>query len=341
MKERAPGKAIKYVVVCLLGMVLVTALLYVMHVTSLRRDFESALSLPEDAEYTVTVGSVLGRDEFSVTGGLANRIISELDSLSCAGRVGREAWQPKEGDYDLFITSEQTGLTTITLFSGGERGELVCTNGNIELGGTEGLYQLVEDALNAGGSYPEGSASLWPRFTAADFSQAIVTAEKVYSQPDYGAEFYPYCSLDSQYCLVLAQCIAGDESQWSSGGWEEFWDNRWVLIAFFSPEMPANIGWVPLECCTEYTEETKSQMRGAFSAREGAEVYDADGNASGRTVTENDVYYIVDGVPDENGLVLLSWVGTGRTVRIDAGDLIYPEVGLDYFDGVLPPSVAE
>ena len=46
-------------------------------------------------------------------------------------------------------------------------------------------------------------------------------------------------------------------------------------------------------------------------------------------------------VPDENGLVLLSWVGTGRTVRIDAGDLIYPEVGLDYFDGVLPPSVAE
>lgn len=144
MKERAPGKAIKYVVVCLLGMVLVTALLYVMHVTSLRRDFESALSLPEDAEYTVTVGSVLGRDEFSVTGGLANRIISELDSLSCAGRVGREAWQPKEGDYDLFITSEETGLTTITLFSGGERGELVCPNGNIELGGTEGLYQLVE-----------------------------------------------------------------------------------------------------------------------------------------------------------------------------------------------------
>ena len=47
------------------------------------------------------------------------------------------------------------------------------------------------------------------------------------------------------------------------------------------------------------------------------------------------------GVPDANGLVWLSWVGTGRTVRIDAGDLIYPEVGLDYFDGVLPPSVAE
>ena len=341
MKERAPGKAIKYVVVCLLGMVLVTALLYVIHVSTLRRDFESALSLPEDAEYTVTVGSVLGRDEFSVTGGLANRIISELDNLSCAGRVGREAWQPKEGDYDLFITSEETGLTTITLFSGGERGELVCPNGNIELGGTEGLYQLVENALNAGGLYPEGSAMLWPRFTAAEFSQAIVTSDKVYSQPGFGSAPYPYCSLEGQYCLVLAQCIAGTENQWSSGGWNEFMDDGWVLIAFFSPEMPANLGWVPLECCTEYTEETKSQMRGAFSAREGAEVYDADGNASGRTARENDIYYIVDGAPDENGLISLGWVGTGMTVKLSAGDLIYPEVGLDYFDGVLPPGEAE
>lgn len=341
MKERAPGKAIKYVVVCLLGMVLVTALLYVIHVSTLRRDFESALSLPEDAEYTVTVGSVLGRDEFSVTGGLANRIISELDSLSCAGRVGREAWQPKEGDYDLFITSEETGLTTITLFSGGERGELVCPNGNIELGGTEGLYQLVENALNAGGLYPEGSAMLWPRFTAAEFSQAIVTSDKVYSQPGFGSAPYPYCSLEGQYCLVLAQCIAGTENQWSSGSWNEFMDDGWVLIAFFSPEMPANLGWVPLECCTEYTEETKSQMRGVFSAREGAKVYDADGKASGRTAKENDIYYIVDGVPDENGLISLGWVGTGMTVKLSAGDLIYPEVGLDYFDGVLPPGEAE
>lgn len=341
MKERAPGKAIKYVVVCLLGMVLVTALLYVIHVSTLRRDFESALSLPEDAEYTVTVGIVLGRDEFSVTGGLANRIISELDSLSCAGRVGREVWQPKEGDYDLFITSEETGITTITLFSGGERGELVCPNGNIELGGTEGLYQLVENALNAGGLYPEGSAMLWPRFTAAEFSQAIVTSDKVYSQPGFGSAPYPYCSLEGQYCLVLAQCIAGTENQWSSGGWNEFMDDGWVLIAFFSPEMPANLGWVPLECCTEYTEEIKSQMRGAFSAREGAKVYDADGKASGRTARENDIYYIVDGVPDENGLISLGWVGTGMTVKLSAGDLIYPEVGLDYFDGVLPPGEAE
>ena len=118
-------------------------------------------------------------------------------------------------------------------------------------------------------------------------------------------------------------------------------DDGWVLIAFFSPEMPANLGWVPLECCTEYTEETKSQMRGAFSAREGAEVYDADGNASGRTARENDIYYIVDGVPDENGLISLGWVGTGMTVKLSAGDLIYPEVGLDYFDGMLPPSVGE
>lgn len=341
MKERAPGRAAKYVLFCVLGMALVTALLYAVHVWSLRRDFESALSLPEDGEYTVTVGRALEREEVEVTGGLAGGIIHELDRLSCEGRVGNEARQPRDGDYGLFIASEETGLTAITLFAGGGRGELACPNGNIELGNTEGLYQLVEDALNAVGFYPAGSTALWPRFTAADFSQAIVTSEKVYSQPDYGSEFYPYCSLDSQYCLVLAQCIAGDESQWSSGRWEGIWDNRWVLIAFFSPEMPANLGWVPLECCTAYTEETKSQMRCAFSARDGAEVYDADGNPTGRTARENDIYYIVDAVPDENGLVLLSWVGTGRTVRIDAGDLIYPEVGLDYFDGVLPPSVAE
>ena len=69
MKERAPGKALKYVVVCLLGMVLVTALLYVMHVTSLRRDFESALSLPEDAEYTVTVGSDVYKRQLQVLAG--------------------------------------------------------------------------------------------------------------------------------------------------------------------------------------------------------------------------------------------------------------------------------
>lgn len=324
----------------LAGMLAVIAVQRGMDSAQLKSDFEAALSLPDDAEYTVTVGRVLGQDRVTVTGGLARGILDELSELECEGRAQPGPWQPQDGDYDLFITSEATGLTTITLYSGGS-GELSCADGNIVIGGTEGLYQLVDNALSTGGEYPEGSATLWPRFTQADLSQAIVTAPKVYSQPSLDSEFLPYCSLESQYCLVLAQCISGSVDEWSVGDMDELWNDEWVLIAFFSPEMPANLGWVPLAYCTEYTEETKTQMLGQFSARPGAEIYAADGSETGRVVTENDIYYIVDAAPDEHGLIEVYMAGSGSNVKLNASDLIYPEVGLDYFDGVLPPSVSE
>lgn len=324
----------------LFAMLVVMAVERGVEASKLRDDFETALSLPADAEYTVTVGRVLSGEQVRVEGGLARGMLDELSELECEGRAQPGPRQPQEGDYDLFITSEATGLTTITLYSGGGSGELTCARGDIVLGGTEGLYQLVDNALSAAGEYPEGSAALWPRFTSPDLAQAIVTAPKVYAQPSLDAQFLPYCSLESQYCLVLAQCIAGSADEWSIGDMDEIRNDKWVLIAFFSPEIPANLGWVPLAYCTEYTEETKTQMLGEFSARAGAAVYDLDGGETGRVVAENDIYYIVDASPDERGLVEVYMVGDGSNVKLDASDLIYPEVGLDYFDGVLPRSVS-
>ena len=75
-------------------------------------------------------------------------------------------------------------------------------------------------------------------------------------------------AINSEYAEVIAQCTA---VRYGSDGAPE--ESRWMLIRTAVSSMPeSELGWVPLECCAEYTEENSHQavlpQRGLRSGRE-------------------------------------------------------------------------
>ena len=62
-------------------------------------------------------------------------------------------------------------------------------------------------------------------------------------------------AINSEYAEVIAQCTA---VRYGSDGAPE--ESRWMLIRTAVSSMPeSELGWVPLECCAEYTEGNSHQ----------------------------------------------------------------------------------
>ena len=115
-------------------------------------------------------------------------------------------------------------------------------------------------------------------------------------------------AINSEYAEVIAQCTA---VRYGSDGAPE--ESRWMLIRTAVSSMPeSELGWVPLECCTEYTEENSHQA--VFPLKLSAD-YGQGGSWFVR----------VDGT-DADGNVLVSAPG-GWSAAVQPEDVVYPPVG--------------
>ena len=115
-------------------------------------------------------------------------------------------------------------------------------------------------------------------------------------------------AINSEYAEVIAQCTA---VRYGSDGAPE--ESRWILIRTAVSSMPeSELGWVPLECCTEYTEGNSHEA--VFPLRLSAD-YGQGGSWFVR----------VDGT-DADGNVLVSAPG-GWSAAVQQGDVVYPPVG--------------
>ena len=115
-------------------------------------------------------------------------------------------------------------------------------------------------------------------------------------------------AINSEYAEVIAQCTA---VRYGSDGAPE--ESRWMLIRTAVSSMPeSELGWVPLECCTEYTEENSHQA--VFTLKLSAD-YGQGGSWFVR----------VDGT-DADGNVLVSAPG-GWSAAVQPEDVVYPPVG--------------
>ena len=114
--------------------------------------------------------------------------------------------------------------------------------------------------------------------------------------------------INSEYAEVVAQCTAVRDNE--EGVPEE---SQWMLIRIavsFTSE--SELGWVPLECCTEYTEENSHQA--TFPLKLGADY------------GQNESWFMrVDGT-DADGNVLVSAPG-GWSAAVKPGEVVYPPVG--------------
>lgn len=115
-------------------------------------------------------------------------------------------------------------------------------------------------------------------------------------------------AINSEYAEVIAQCTA---VRYGSDGAPE--ESRWILIRTAVSSMPeSELGWVPLECCTEYTEGNSHEA--VFPLRLSAD-YGQGGSWFVR----------VDGT-DADGNVLVSAPG-GWSAAVQPEDVVYPPVG--------------
>ena len=115
-------------------------------------------------------------------------------------------------------------------------------------------------------------------------------------------------AINSEYAEVIAQCTA---VRYGSDGAPE--ESRWMLIRTAVSSMPeSELGWVPLECCTEYTEGNSHEA--VFPLRLSAD-YGQGGSWFVR----------VDGT-DADGNVLVSAPG-GWSAAVQPEDAVYPPVG--------------
>ena len=115
-------------------------------------------------------------------------------------------------------------------------------------------------------------------------------------------------AINSEYAEVIAQCTA---VRYGSDGAPE--ESRWILIRTAVSSMPeSELGWVPLECCTEYTEGNSHEA--VFPLRLSAD-YGQGGSWFVR----------VDGT-DADGNVPVSAPG-GWSAAVQPEDVVYPPVG--------------
>ena len=115
-------------------------------------------------------------------------------------------------------------------------------------------------------------------------------------------------AINSEYAEVIAQCTA---VRYGYDGAPE--ESQWMLIRTAVSSMPeSELGWVPLECCAEYTEENSHQavLPLKLSADYG----------------QGESWFVrVDGT-DADGNVLVSALG-GWSAAVQPEDVIYPPVG--------------
>lgn len=145
-------------------------------------------------------------------------------------------------------------------------------------------------------------------YSEPGFDQALVNCpDGIRVWPSEGAVTVSR-AINSEYAEVIAQCTA---VRYGSDGAPE--ESRWMLIRTAVSSMPeSELGWVPLECCTEYTEENSHQA--VFPLKLGADY----GQGESRFVR-------VDGT-DADGNVLVSAPG-GWSAAVQPEDVVYPPVG--------------
>ena len=145
-------------------------------------------------------------------------------------------------------------------------------------------------------------------YSEPGFDQALVNCpDGIRVWPSEGAATVSR-AINSEYAEVIAQCTA---VRYGSDGAPE--ESRWMLIRTAVSSMPeSELGWVPLECCTEYTEGNSHEA--VFPLRLSAD-YGQGGSWFVR----------VDGT-DADGNVLVSAPG-GWSAAVQPEDAVYPPVG--------------
>lgn len=145
-------------------------------------------------------------------------------------------------------------------------------------------------------------------YSEPGFDQALVNCpDGIRVWPSEGAVTVSR-AINSEYAEVIAQCTA---VRYGSDGAPE--ESRWMLIRTAVSSMPeSELGWVPLECCTEYTEGNSHEA--VFPLRLSAD-YGQGGSWFVR----------VDGT-DADGNVLVSAPG-GWSAAVQPEDVVYPPVG--------------
>lgn len=89
--------------------------------------------------------------------------------------------------------------------------------------------------------------------------------------------------------------------------------SEWLLIRVAVSSVPeSELGWVPLECCTEYTEENAGSVM--FPLKLGADY------------GQDESWFLSVAGTDEAGNVLVSAPG-GWSAAVKPEDVVYPPVG--------------
>ena len=144
-------------------------------------------------------------------------------------------------------------------------------------------------------------------YSEPGFDQALVNCpDGIRVWPSEGAATVSR-AINSEYAEVT-QCTA---VRYGSDGAPE--ESRWLLIRTAVSSMPeSELGWVPLECCAEYTEENSHQA--VFPLKLSADY------------GQGESWFVrVDGT-DADGNVLVSAPG-GWSAAVQPEDVIYPPVG--------------
>lgn len=176
----------------------------------------------------------------------------------------------------------------------------------------------------------EGDVYVAVNQTSPSFTQAIVTSADIRLTPAQEAEPLER-RLDGTLCTVMAACHTTEIYDMAGDARTE--ESDWLLVSFPISDPPqSSMGWVPLADCTAYTEETRAQIKGPFYPAEGTQTYSENGEPNESWQLNDSQSFYLDGEPNELGLVHVSGVYGGWDAWLRTGDIVYPQVGLSYFD---------
>ena len=170
------------------------------------------------------------------------------------------------------------------------------------------LQMALDDAEVKSGKREDGTIDAGVAYSEPGFDQALANClNGMRVWPSEGAATVSR-AINSEYAEVIAQCTA---VRYGSDGAPE--ESRWMLIRTAVSSMPeSELGWVPLECCAEYTEENSHQA--VFPLKLSADY------------GQGESWFVrVDGT-DADGNVLVSAPG-GWSAAVQQGDVVYPPVG--------------
>ena len=145
-------------------------------------------------------------------------------------------------------------------------------------------------------------------YVEPEYTQALVNCpDGMRVWPTEGAVAVS-CAINSEYAEVIAQCTALSYDEDGAPSTSE-----WLLIRVAVSSVPeSELGWVPLECCTEYTEENAGSVM--FPLKLGADY------------GQDESWFLSVAGTDEAGNVLVSAPG-GWSDAVKPEDVVYPPVG--------------